>query len=146
MEIRIMNIEDYDSLYSLWLRTPGMGLNSVDDSREGIEKYLRRNPNTCFVAQDNGRLVGAILSGHDGRRGFISHTAVDSDYRRRGIAKQLVDAVVEAMKNEGICKLALVVFDKNELGNAFWQSVGFTVRNDIIYRNKAIADMERIDT
>lgn len=76
MQIRKMTIDDYDSLYELWIHTPGMGLNDVDDSREGISRYLERNPKTCFVAEENGRLLGGILSGHDGRRGYIYHTAV----------------------------------------------------------------------
>lgn len=146
MTIRIMTIYDYDRVYSLWLATSGMGLNDTDDSREGIERYLRRNPTTCFIAELGGEIVGAILSGHDGRRGYISHTAVSAAYRGRGIGTALVNAVLEAMKKEGISKLALVVFGKNELGNGFWESCGFTLRLDLNYRNRAIAELKRIDT
>lgn len=81
--IRVMTIEDYDGVYDLWIHTPGMGLNTTDDSREGIEKYMERNPATCFVAEDDGKIIGAIMAGHDGRRGFIHHTAVAPAYRNR---------------------------------------------------------------
>ena len=89
--IRVMTPIDYDAVYQLWRNTPGMGLNSTDDSREGIERYLRRNPTTCFVAEEDGQLVGVIMAGHDGRRGYIYHTAVLQDYRGRGIGRSLVD-------------------------------------------------------
>ncbi len=146
MEIRSMRIEDYDSVYALWLSCPGMGLNNVDDSREGISKYLARNPDTCFVAVEEGGIVGAILAGHDGRRGSIGHTAVSAAYRSRGIGRQLVETALNALKAQGIHKVNLVVFAKNEAGNAFWEKMGFGQRPDLIYRNRALADMVRIDT
>ena len=144
--IRIMTIEDYDSVYELWIHTPGMGLNATDDSKEGIYKYLKRNPTTCFVAEEDGKIVGVILSGHDGRRGYIYHTAVLPHYRHQGIAKQLVDYAMDALDREGIKKAALVVFEKNKIGNGFWEHMGFTVRDDLLYRNKNIHELERIDT
>ncbi|MDE6132382.1 MAG: GNAT family N-acetyltransferase, partial [Oscillospiraceae bacterium] len=116
------------------------------DSREGIERFLHRNPDTCFVAEKDGNIVGAIIAGSDGRRGYIYHTAVSSDQRRQGIASKLVDAAMSALENIGITKAALVVFDRNAEGNAFWERAGFTVREDLVYRNKSIADMVRIDT
>lgn len=146
MNIRTMAAADYDAVYSLWLATPGMGLNDVDDSRDGILKYLARNPNTCFVAEENGRIIGVILSGHDGRRGIIHHTAVSLAEQRRGIGGALVESAMRALQNEGISKVLLVVFSRNEKGNAFWEKLGFTAREDLIYRNKAIALMKRIDT
>lgn len=146
MNIRLMKIEDFSACYDLWLRTPGMGLNSIDDSAEGIGRYLKRNPNTCFVAEEDGRLVGVILAGHDGRRGHISHTAVDGAYQRRGIGRQLVEHAMAALETEGIIKVNLVVFSHNEKGNAFWEKLGFTVRTDLIYRNKSIHTAVRIDT
>lgn len=146
MFYRLMTINDYDEAYNLWLNTEGMGLNKIDDSQNGIEMYLKRNPTTCFVALDNDKVVGVILAGHDGRRGYIHHTAVNSDYRKCGIGRQLVDLAMKALEEEGICKTALVVFAENEIGNKFWESIGFTVRTDLIYRNKSIRDFERIDT
>ena len=139
-----MNIEDYVQAYDLWILC-GNGLNDKDDSREGIEKYLKRNPSTSFVAVDGERIVGVILCGHDGRRGIIQLACVSPDYWRFGIGKQLVDLALEALKEEGINKVLLVAFKKNEGGNAFWEAQGFTLREDLNYRNKALAEMVRID-
>ena len=96
MQIRKMVIEDYEKVYQLWMSCAGMGLNNLDDSKEGIEKLLKRNPETCFVVEDGG-IVGVILAGNDGRRGYIYHTAVHPDYRKQGIAANLVEHVEKAM-------------------------------------------------
>ncbi len=146
MKIREMKIEDYPAVYALWLNTPGMGLNDVDDSEEGISRYLTRNPRTCFVTESGGKIVGVILSGHDGRRGYIHHTCVASDVWDKGIGTRLVDAVLDALRAEGITKAALVVFEHNERGNGFWERFGFTSRPDLVYRNKVLAELKRIDT
>ena len=146
MKIRAMTINDYDLVYSLWLNTPNMGLNNLDDSKNGIATYLARNPNTCFVAEKNGNIVGVILSGHDGRRGFIYHVAVVLDEQRHGIGTVLVSTAMSALEREGISKVALVVMTKNEKGNTFWEKQGFSSRSDLIYRNKAIAELTIIDT
>ena len=146
VNIRVMSIDDYDGVFALWTRTPGMGLNTTDDSREGIARYLRRNPTTSFIAEADGQIVGVILAGHDGRRGYIHHTAVLPEYRRQGIAKSLVDSAMDALDKEDIHKAALVAFRENETGNAFWESVGFTERDDLFYRNKNIHELRRIDT
>lgn len=146
MSIRKMTIADYEAVYALWLSCKGMGLNNLDDSREGIERYLKRNPETCFVAEENGKTVGVIIAGNDGRRGYIYHTAVSPEHRRKGIARALVDTALEALQGLGISKTALVVFERNADGNAFWESVGFSLRNDLVYRNKALTEMIRIDT
>ena len=146
MNIRKMLITDYDSVYALWMSCVGMGLNNLDDSRDGIEKFLKRNPDTCFVAENDEKIIGVIMSGNDGRRGYIYHTAVSPDCRNQGIGKALVNAALNAMKECGINKVALVVFERNETGNAFWEKLGFTVRDDLIYRNIAITEMIRIDT
>lgn len=146
MIIREMTIADYDSVYHLWVNTPGMGLNNLDDSVQGIEKYLKRNPNTCFVAEKNNKIIGVILSGHDGRRGFIYHAAVDASERNSGVGTALLDKAMNALKNEGISKVALVVFAQNELGNSFWEKRGFIVRQDLTYRNKVICELRSIDT
>lgn len=146
MNIRVMTALDYDAVYNLWIGTPGMGLNTTDDSREGIEKYLRRNPKTCFIAETDGEILGVILSGHDGRRGFIHHTAVKLSHRNQGVGTLLADAALAALKDEGINKVALVVFKKNEIGNAFWENHGFLCRDDLNYRNKNLIALERIDT
>ena len=144
IKYRLMTIEDYDQAYDLWIKCQN-GLNNKDDSREGIDKYLKRNPETSFVATCDNIVVGVILCGHDGRRGIIQHTAVSPDYRRYGIGSKLVELALDALKAEGINKVLLVAFKKNEAGNAFWESQGFTVREDLNYRNKSLTEMIRID-
>lgn len=146
MTIRIMTIEDYEAVYELWMSCAGMGLNNLDDSKEGIEKFLCRNPETCFIAEEDNEVVGVILAGNDGRRGYIYHTAVNPSLRNQGIGTALVQAAMEALHSLGINKVALVVFSKNEDGNTFWEKTGFTTRDDLIYRNKTITEMIRIDT
>lgn len=138
MEIKLMSIEDYESAYQLWTNTQGMGMRSLDDSFEGIEKFLKRNPTSNFIAKVENKVVGVILCGHDGRRGYIYHTAVSTDYRGRGIGKELVNAVIDALKKEGINKVALVVFSSNDLGNKFWEALCFDKRDDLIYRNLSL--------
>ncbi len=144
IEYRLMNIEDYEQAYDLWILC-GNGLNNKDDSREGIDRYLMRNPTTSFVAVCEEKVVGVILCGHDGRRGIIQHACVSPEYRRFGIGSKLVDLALEALKAEGINKVLLVAFKKNEGGNKFWESQGFTLREDLNYRNKALSEMIRID-
>ena len=139
MNIRRMEIMDYDKVYQFWLSIPGMGINNLDDSRDSIEKYLTRNPTTNFIAEnDCSEIVGAILSGHDGRRGHISHTAVKPTERKQGIGTALVKAALDALLVEGISKVTLATFTKNEVGNAFWERQGFVTSNDVIYRSKVI--------
>jgi ribosomal protein S18 acetylase RimI-like enzyme len=142
MQITVMTIDDYDDVYFLWTHTQGMGMNTLDDSREGIARYLKRNPATCFVARDNGTMVGAILSGHDGRRGFIYHAAVAQTHRKRGIGRRLVDNAVDALKKDGIHKVVFAVLRNNEIGNRFWERLGFEERPDLIFRTKAISNLE----
>lgn len=146
MKIRTMEIDDYTAIYDLWMSCKGMGLNDVDDSKEGIERFLKRNPDTCFVAVQNEELIGVIMAGNDGRRGFIYHTAVLPSCRHQGIATQLVDTAMAALENIGITKVALVVFNRNEKGNSFWEAQGFTSRKDLVYRNKSLVKMNRVDT
>ena len=146
MNIREMVEEDYDQVYQLWLSCAGMGLNDLDDSKEGIARFLQRNPQTCLVAVENQTIIGAILVGSDGRRAYIYHTAVHPNYRRRGIARQLVETVLTVLDDLKIHKVALVVFKRNTEGNQFWERLGFSVREDLIYRNQARTEMVRLDT
>ena len=146
MRIREMKIDDYDDVYDLWINATGMGLNNIDDSIQGIEKYLNRNPKSCFVAMEDNKIIGVIMSGHDGRRGFIYHTAVHINYRKQGVGRQLVESAMRALYMEGINKVALVVFSHNKTGNAFWEKMGFSSRDDLTYRNKNINLLQRIDT
>ena len=146
VRIRPMRPEDYDAVYALWMSSPNMGFNNLDDSREGIERLLRRNPTTCFVAVEGDALAGVVLSGQDGRRGYIYHMAVGAPWQRRGVGTALLNRTLEAMKAEGINKVALLVFKYNEAGNAFWEEQGFTVREDVAYRNRELTHLIRIDT
>ncbi|MBD5532517.1 MAG: GNAT family N-acetyltransferase [Lachnospiraceae bacterium] len=146
MKIRVMDISDYEKVYALWMSCKNMGFNNLDDSKEGIEKFLKRNPDTSFVAVEGDEVVGIVLAGHDGRRGYIYHMSVAEKYRKQGIGTQLISHCEEALKREGINKAALLVFNRNEVGNAFWEKQGFTAREDVAYRNKALAEIVRIDT
>ena len=137
MLIRVMTANDYDSVAKLWTSSNGIGVNP-DDSKENISKYLQRNPNTSFVAVENGEIVGAILAGHDGYRGFIHHTAVSVSHRGIGIGTKLVNTAVDAIRNEGINKVVLVAFKTNTLGNSFWEKRGFSIREDLYYRDLRI--------
>ncbi|PWJ50966.1 GNAT family N-acetyltransferase [Faecalicatena contorta] len=136
--IRIMTIDDYDGVYSLWKKIKGFGLRSVDDSREGVQRFLRRNPTTSIVAEEDGKIVGSILCGHDGRRGCLYHVCVDAQYRRRGIGKEMVVKAMEALKQEEINKVSLIAFTKNDIGNAFWNTIGWTRRLDLNYYDFAL--------
>ena len=145
MNIRLLIPTEYPQIFALWRQTPGMGLNNLDDSQEGINRYLQRNPNTCFAAEEDNRLVGVILSGHDGRRAFIYHLAVAADYQRHGIGSALLEAALQALRAEGIHKAALVVMARNQKGNAFWEKSGFSPRPDLVYRDKVLDEMIRYD-
>ena len=141
--LRNVTIEDYDLIYNLWISTEQSkrALNPVDDSREGIEKYLNRNPNTCFLAYDElepDKITGVILTGHDGRRAIIHHLCVHPDHRRKGIADMLVKAAEDALQKEGINKIFGLVFKDNDIANAFWESEGYSLRNNLNYRNKSL--------
>lgn len=143
---RLVTIDDYDIIYSLWCSTEQSkrALNPVDDSREGIERYLRRNPNTCFLALseegsgDDPKVVGVILTGHDGRRAIIHHLCVHPSFRRQGIASQLVKEAEAALKKEGISKIFGLVFKDNDDANAFWEREGYSLRTNLNYRNKSL--------
>ena len=138
--VKQVTIDDYDAIYELWNSTEQSrrALNPVDDSREGIERYLKRNPGTCFAAILNERIIGVILTGHDGRRGIIHHMCVHPDFRRMGIAAHLVSLAEEALKKEGIQKIFGLVFSDNETANRFWEKQGYSLRTNLNYRNKSL--------
>lgn len=121
---------DYDEAVALWLRCEGMGLSGAD-SREGIAAYLKRNPDTSFVVRIEGILVGTVLCGHDGRRGYVHHLAVDPRYRGRGVGTSLLDACLDALRARGIQKCHLFIYVDNEAGIGFWRRRGWTFRTDI---------------
>ena len=121
--IRPFVFDDFEAALALWAHTPGVSLTDAD-SPEAIARYLQRNPGLSFVADVDGLLVGTILCGHDGRRGFIHHLVVASSYRRQGLATRLLDAGAEALRREGMTRAHLMVFRTTEDGLAFWRARG----------------------
>ncbi len=131
--IREMKIDDYPQIYDLWMSIKGFGIRSIDDSKEGVERFLKRNPTTSVVAETDGRIIGTILCGHDGRRGCFYHVCVREDFRKQGIGKAMAVAAMKALQAEQINKVCLIAFTANEVGNQFWKSVGWTFRQDLNY-------------
>lgn len=132
-EVRSMIIEDYPAVKALWQSIRGFGIRSIDDSAEGVARFLARNPGISVVAERGGEIVGAILCGHDGRRGCLYHVCVKESCRRQGIGKAMVVFCMEALKKEHINKVSLIAFTKNDVGNAFWKEIGWTKREDLNY-------------
>jgi len=130
MHIRAMTIRDYDAIIALWQSADGVGLSDAD-SREAIGRYLARNPGCSFTAWDGDDLLGAVLCGHDGRRGYVHHLAVRPSHRRQGIGKALATRCMDALAAEGIDKCHLLVFAVNDNAIAFWKGVGWTQRVDL---------------
>lgn len=133
MIVRTMTIEDYQGVHDLWMTIKGFAIRSIDDSLEGVERFLKRNPATSVVAEENGEIVGSILCGHDGRRGCLYHVCVREDCRMRGIGKSMVVRCMEELEKEKISKVSLIAFTENDIGNAFWKEIGWTKREDLNY-------------
>lgn len=131
--IRTMTIGDYKGVHELWMSIKGFAIRSIDDSEEGVGRFLARNPATSVVAEEDGKIVGAVLCGHDGRRGCMYHVCVHEDYRMRGIGKAMAIFAMEALKKEKISKISLIAFTENDIGNAFWRRIGWTKREDLNY-------------
>lgn len=121
----IMRIEEYAEIYNLWRSIPGVGLNEADE-QENIKAYLLRNPEQSFICESDGRIIGTIMCGNDGRRAFIYHLAVSPEYWHRGIATELVRLVIETQKSLGISKCVLFILNENEAGKNFWTHLGFS--------------------
>lgn len=128
-----MELEDYEKVYGLWNQIQGFGIRSIDDSKEGVERFLKRNPTTSVVAEQNGRIVGSVMCGHDGRTGCLYHVCVAKDYRKHGVGAKMVKAALLALRDENISKVMLIAFCSNEGGNAFWKELGWTRRQDVNY-------------
>ena len=125
--------EDYDEVRDLWLTIRGFGIRALDDSREDIERFSRRNPTTSVVARADGRIVGSILCGSDGRQGALYHVCVAKEYRRRRIGTQMVGFCMHQLRIMGINKVSLIAFAKNDIGNAFWNKIGWIRKTDVNY-------------
>lgn len=135
--IKPLTIKDYAEVYKMWSSIQGIGLSSAD-SKEAISRYLERNPNLSFICCKDNKIVGAVLCGHDGRRGYIHHTCVLPEYRGQGIGRMLVGKSLEELRNQGIDKCHLFVFCDNEAGNSFWDGLGWKKRSDLYIYSKNI--------
>ena len=131
--LRTMQIEDYEGVYQLWMTIDGFGIRSIDDSEVGVARFLKRNPTTSVVAEADGKIVGSILCGHDGRRGCFYHVCVQKEYRKHGIGKAMAVFCMKALQEEQINKVSLIAFRSNQGGNQFWKKVGWTFREDLNY-------------
>ena len=127
MQIRLMTIEDYEAVHALWMTIKGFAIRSIDDSEEGVERFLARNPDTSTVAEVDGKIVGAILCGHDGRRGCLYHVCVHPDYRRRGIGDAFFDRLDAWARENGVVRLELTVECANTAAVALYEKHGFAV-------------------
>lgn len=136
-------IDFYEQVVELWKKCEGIGISGAD-SKEGIQKYLERNPDMSLIARDVDTIVGSILCGHDGRRGYIHHLAVSPEYRRQGIGRRLVEKGIVALQTCGIQKVHLFIFKKNDSGIAFWEQIGWVFRQDIEVISKSIETAESI--
>jgi len=132
VKISEMKISDYDEVFSLWKNTEGMGLHNDTDSKKGIRRYLKRNPGLSFVARENGKLVGTVLCGYDGRRGYIFHLAVIKGCRKKGVGKALIQKALSKLASIGMTICLIFVFAKNRNGRNFWKHLGWEQRPDII--------------
>lgn len=130
-----MSIRDYDKVFALWNACDGVGL-AEGDSREGIRAFLRRNPGISFVATSRKKIVGAVLSSHDGRRGFLYHLAVAEGHRRSGVGKALVQRCLDRLEAMGIPKCHIVVFARNRSGRQFWRRIGWVERTELRMMSK----------
>ena len=133
IQIRAMATEDYDAVYEVWNSISGFGIRSIDDSREGIARFIKRNPGLSVVAVKDGVIIGSILCGHDGRRGCLYHVCVLKEYRMLGIGQKMVAYCKEALRDEGINRINLIAFTSNEIGNKFWQKLKWKYRTDCNY-------------
>ncbi len=131
--IRSMQIEDYDQVRNLWMSIHGFAIRSIDDSRAGVMRFIQRNPGISVVAIEDGKIVGSILCGHDGRQASFYHVCVHEDYRCRGIGEKMVHWCMERLREEGINKIALIAFKQNDVGNQFWHQEGWNERADANY-------------
>ena len=130
-KIRTMEETDYEKVYELWTTIHGFAMRSLDDSKEGVTRVLKRNQGLSVLAEADGKVVGSILVGHDGRRACFYHVCVKEEYRKHGIGKAMATEAMMRLKAEGINKVQLVAFKDNDLGNGFWQAEQWIMRDDL---------------
>ena len=133
IQILPMTEADYDDVRALWMTIRGFGIRALDDSREDVQRFIRRNPTTSVVAKAGDRIVGSILCGSDGRQGALYHVCVAREYRRRGIGTHMVGYCMHQLRRMGINKVSLIAFTTNDAGNAFWKQIGWTRKSDVNY-------------
>lgn len=130
MLIRAMTIEDYEEVYQMWQTTSKRALSRADEKPQ-IQRYLARNAGMSQVAVIDGKIVGTVLAGHDGRRGFIHHMAVMPQHRRKHIGHSLAQRAIEKITDEGIEKTHIFCYSNNTTGQGFWRDFGFEKRDDV---------------
>jgi len=135
--IREITFGDYQAAYELWQNTEGLGLSSADEKKE-LELFLGRNPHLSFIAVDGEKLVGTVLCGHDGRRGFMYHLAVEQSYRKKGIGRKLVEKGLEGLKLAGIKKCHIMVLSDNPNGLNFWKQIGWQRRDNLTLMSRSL--------
>ncbi len=136
--LRTMKPADYETVLALWRASEGIGLNE-SDARRPIALYLKRNRNLSLVAEVNGQIVGAVLCGHDGRRGYLHHLAVARGYRRHGIGRALVAECLARLNAAGIPKCNIFLFATNAAGRVFWLREGWSARKELLLLQKPTA-------
>ncbi len=129
--VRKMTMDDYAKVHELWMNIHKFGIRSIDDSKDGIQRFLTRNPDTSVVAVSNGELIGSILCGHDGRTASFYHVCVKEEFRNQGVGKTMVMHCMKALEKEKVSKISLVAFKDNEVGNSFWKEEGWQKREDL---------------
>lgn len=145
MILRTMTLEDYYQVHKLWTGIKGFAIRTIDDSKEGVERFLKRNPETSVVAEEDGHIIGSILCGHDGRRGCMYHVCVAEEYRQNGVGHKMALEVMKRLQKEGISKVNLIAFKSNTVGNEFWSKTGWTYRNDINYYDFNLNDVNSVN-
>jgi ribosomal protein S18 acetylase RimI-like enzyme len=138
MKIETLSIDHYDELYAFWRSTEGLGLSGADD-RENIARFLERNPGMSIAIFEEGRIIGSVLCGHDGRRGYLYHLAVEKEHRSQGFGELLADKALERLAAAGIEKCHTFVFDSNVGGKQFWRRAGWIERDDLCVFSHAVS-------
>ena len=138
IQIAPLSVAEYPAVLRLWQATEGITVRDADSPAD-VERYLERNPGLSFVARDGDQVIGAVLCGHDGRRGYLNHLAVAAAYRHRGIGKSLVERCLAALQQSGIDKCHLFVLDDNSPGQAFWKHTGWTPREDLVMMSRTLS-------